>query len=204
MYKQLENADYLIDGNMLYINGTETYMPGILNKTLHAMEIITTKLNIEYDFILRTNASTVINYIELYNFIETSSFDLQNNYYYIGNFLNLSWLDPPRGIIDNTYHGTKYSEGVFILINKLLALNIINNSHKLVRNIIDDVSIGQYINTLDIVHCTNINNRILVNHINFNNNLSYIAFLNHSNKDNRVIDVSNFKFQIEHLIMKPA
>ena len=64
VYKKLElELEYILNGNILYINGEETYIPGILNKTVHAMEILTYKLNIEYDFILRTNCIHIINHI---------------------------------------------------------------------------------------------------------------------------------------------
>ena len=69
-FKNLNGQEYLIDGNILYIHGEETFLPGVLNKTLDAMKVITNNLNIQYDFILRSNASTVINYYSLFRYIE--------------------------------------------------------------------------------------------------------------------------------------
>lgn len=202
VYTKLENVDYIIEGNTLFINGEETYMPGILDKTLCAMDIITTKLNIEYDFILRANASVVINYIELFSYLKTAQFDFLNNNYYIGPYNTLGWIDPKNGIIDTTYYGTRFCGGAFILLNKQLVLNIIHNSTKLLRNLIDDVSIGQYINTLDNVHQIDIKDCVLFNHNNYNKYESYIALINNTNKDNRMIDVCNFMFQVDDIITK--
>jgi len=116
-YKNLNGTQYLIDGNTLYIDGEELYIPGILQKTLTAMEIITNKLNIDYDFILRTNASAVLNYYEIFKYIE----DLYNEKnLYIGLFGELSWYDPGCGIIDNTYHGTRYCGEVLNYLKKTL------------------------------------------------------------------------------------
>jgi hypothetical protein len=205
MYKKLDNLEYLIDGNMLYINGEETYIPGILNKTLSAMEIITTKLNIEYEFILRTNASTVIDYYELFKYLNRHNFDIENKYYYIGFYYNLSWYDYKNGIYDNTYHGTRFCNGTFMLINKRLILNIVNNSEKLLRNLIDDVSIGQYINTVDNVEEIDIKELSLFNYDNFVRDIPYISYLNNRNKHWRTIDVIHFRHQtkiIEESILK--
>lgn len=196
MYKKLYCEDYLIDGNMLYINGDETYMPGILNKTIAAMEIITTKLNIDYDFILRTNASTVINYIELFKYLNSYDFTLDKQHYYIGPYYNLSWYDYHNGIIDNTHHGTRFCSGTCMLINKSLIINIINNKEKLLLNLIDDVSIGQYINTVENVHEIDIKELTLFNYDHFLREIPYILYLNNLNKNNRVIDVVHFRHQV--------
>ena len=197
VYKKLElELEYILNGNILYINGEETYIPGILNKTVHAMEILTYKLNIEYDFILRTNCSTVINFQQCINYINTLNINIDTKYY-IGPYNCLTWYDHTNGIIDNTYHGTRFCGGAFILINKPLVLDIINNKDKLVYTLIDDVSIGQYINTIP-----NIIEICVKDNINFNykdniNNINFLAYFNNTNKLNRIIDVNNFKTQID-------
>ena len=48
---------------MIYIKGEETFIPGILEKTLLAIKI--SSKNFTYDYIVRTNISTLVNYIKL-------------------------------------------------------------------------------------------------------------------------------------------
>lgn len=200
IYKKLDKLDYLIEGNILYINGDETYMPGILDKTLLAMEIITNKLNIDYDFILRTNASTVIDYFELYNYLNSCDINVNENYYYIGTYYHLNWYDYKNGIIDNTYHGTRFCSGTFTMINKLLTINIINNNDKVLRNLIDDVSIGQYVNTVNNVKEIDVRDFALFKYEEYSKDKKYISYLNNTNKEDRIIDVMNFKYQINTII----
>ena len=61
-YKEDLQEEYVIEDDMIYIKGAETYVPGILEKTIKVFEI--TK-NMEYDFLLRSNISTVIDYSKL-------------------------------------------------------------------------------------------------------------------------------------------
>lgn len=199
-YKNLSDCEYIIDENILYINGCETYIPGILNKTISAFEIITNKLNIEYDFMLRTNASAVINFYELYDYVNKVE-KSDTNYYYIGPFNNLSWFDYKNGIIDNKYHGTNYCGGAFILLNNLLVINIIYNKEKLVNNVIDDVSIGQYINSIKNVEMVCVKDKInLMIDQTKEQGQRLLAYVNNRNKHNRSIDVNNFKNQIHDII----
>lgn len=197
MYKNLNGMPYLIDGNILYIHGEETYMPGLLQKTLEAMDIVTNKLNIAYDFILRTNVSTVINYYELLKHLEDLEYD-KNGFSYIGPFGTLSWYDPHCGIVDNKYHGTRYCGGGLVLLNKKLVLNMIKNKEKFVTTIIDDVSIGQYINSLKNVNEICIKEKIVLN-ASQSNNKHAISYSNNTNKNNRYIDVMYFREQIKSI-----
>ena len=48
--------------DILYIYGKETYIPGILDKTIQAFDIIHNKMKIPYDFIFRTNISTFVHF----------------------------------------------------------------------------------------------------------------------------------------------
>jgi hypothetical protein len=200
IYKNLDKLDYLVEGNLLYINGDETYMPGILDKTLLAMEIVTNKLNIEYDFILRTNASTVIDYFELYDYLKNCDINVNEHYYYIGTYYNLTWYDYKNGIIDDTYHGTRFCSGTFTMINRLLTINIINNNDKILRNLIDDVSIGQYVNTVKNVKEIDIRDLALFRCEEYSTDKKYISYLNNTNKEDRIVDVINFKCQINSII----
>ena len=196
MYKNLNGLEYLIDGNMLYIHGEETILPGLLTKTLVAMDIVTNKLNLQYDFIIRTSASTALNYHEIVYYME--DLNITSKYSYIGYFNFLNYYHKEFGIIDNTYFGTRYCGGSFMIFNKALALNMIKNKEKFVTSIIDDVSIGQYINTLENVTEIDVKDRMHVGS-NFDINKSFLGYCNNQYKLDRNIDVNNFKEQINNL-----
>ena len=192
-YKPL-NVDYIIDNNIIYINGTESYVPGMLQKTIKAMDIITNKLKIEYDFLIRTSVPTCINFKEINKYLNSLNFE-KDKYYFIGQPNKLQWLNPDLGIIDNTYFGTEYFEGVFLIYNKLLIQNLINA--KLNYSIADDVSIGYYINSL--TNCIKIELKYKLCYNNLNFNLNYLAYPNNQNKQDRNIDISNMEYQINKL-----
>ena len=200
MYKNLNGLEYLIDGNMLYIHGEETFLPGLLTKTLEAMDIATNKLNLQYDFIIRGNASIVIDYHETLSYLE--DLKVTNDFNYIGNLMTLAWYDNYCGITDNTYFGTRYCGGAFMLFNKELVLNMIQNKDKFVTSVIDDVSIGQYINRLENVAEIDITDRIQYYSNLDDNTASFYAYCNNKNKHDRIIDVNNFKKRINYLCEK--
>ena len=62
------NSEYLIKNNILFFKGKETFNPGITTKTIKAIKFI--QDNFEYDYIVRSNISTVINFSELFRFLE--------------------------------------------------------------------------------------------------------------------------------------
>ena len=63
--------EYIFDGDIIRIKGNETYLPGILEKTIKAI-IIT--LNINYKYLVRSKISTIINFDKLYNYLERCVF----------------------------------------------------------------------------------------------------------------------------------
>jgi hypothetical protein len=194
-YKQL-NVEYIIDNNIIYINGTESYVPGMLQKTIKAMDIITNKLKIEYDFLIRTSVPTCINFKEVELYLKQLS--LKNELYFIGQPNELQWLDPIQGITDTKYFGTKYFEGVFVIYNKKLVQILIKAEFD--YSIAEDVSIGYYINNISEVTKIELKEKLCYN--NFNFNLNYFAYPNNQNKQDRNIDILNMEFQINELHKK--
>jgi len=53
--------DYLLKDNILYIKGIETYTPGILQKTISALEYFKNDIP-NYSYIVRSNISTIIRF----------------------------------------------------------------------------------------------------------------------------------------------
>jgi hypothetical protein len=129
--------DITIVDNIIYIPGDETYTPGILDKTIKAIDYCVNILKIDYDYMVRSNISTVIDFNKL--IIPDNNIDI----------LYASPLtDYSRQL--NTYDGMNnlltqkvlYASGTSIILNKLGVDYLLNNSNKLNMKIVDDVAIG--------------------------------------------------------------
>lgn len=82
-YNEELDKEYEIKDKIIYIKGKETFIPGILEKTIKVFEICN-ELGIEYDYIIRSNISTIINYPSLQQYLLVNTF---NKYDYIGCML---------------------------------------------------------------------------------------------------------------------
>jgi hypothetical protein len=132
---------YVITGDRLRVRGTESYM-GILQKTLVAFEAaLKTQFGFEFDYIVRTNLSTVFNFKLLY---EQLSKMPQNNVYTGGIMMTLKWLDPRGGIVDQSLFGTPFFQGTCIVLSRDVVQTIVENKNSIRTDIIDDVSIGHF------------------------------------------------------------
>lgn len=148
-YKFDENIrdDYELNDYILNIKGSETFIPGILDKTIKAFKFIND--NYKFDYVIRSNISTIIDFNLLTKYLE-------NNYTDYGGGMKLSLykIETSYGIHDSTYFGTEYASGTSIIISRKVIENIINNQNKLLYTFIDDVALGIYISN-------NINNIII-------------------------------------------
>lgn len=124
--------EYIIDdiNNIMYINGHESFIPGILNKTISAIEYC--NKNIDYDYIIRSNISTIIDFSKL-----NLNHDFMSCYP-----IELQWIDPKAGIHNNNLIGTKFASGTSIIMSKKSILYLLEHKHELDTTVIDDVSIG--------------------------------------------------------------
>ena len=137
-YKEDLQEEYMIEDDMIYIKGTETYIPGILEKTIKAFEI--TK-NMEYDFLLRSNISTVIDYSKLDNILYKIPDDV---IYAGGSSLLHNWIDDKCGI--HKIYNIPFILGTSIILKREGVHKLINNKNVLSEKIIDDVAIGLFFN----------------------------------------------------------
>lgn len=140
-----ENYKYDRIKNILIIKGNETYLPGILDKTIKAFKYVETIENIngvKYDYIIRSNISTVINFDKLCKELVNKPVS------YGGGFrmkIFKGWRDHPGGIIDDRYEGVEYASGTSIIISRDLLNKMLKKINLIDYNVIDDVSIGQFI-----------------------------------------------------------
>jgi hypothetical protein len=63
-------SEYEIEGNDLTVKSVESYVPGILDKTILSMEVMMPRLQ-EFDFVLRTNLSSFYVFPRLVDFVKT-------------------------------------------------------------------------------------------------------------------------------------
>lgn len=117
---------YVYKNDTLLIRGKESYIPGILDKTVLALKYFKHNLN-EYDYVVRSNISTIIR------------FDL------LSEELNKNPVDYGSGLCieDN---GIKFCSGTSIIMSRQTVKELLERTHLLDRTI-DDVSIGVLIQT---------------------------------------------------------
>jgi hypothetical protein len=124
---------YALKDNTLLIKGEETYIPGILQKTVNALEYFKPTLN-EYDYVIRSNISTIIQFDKL-------SDELQINPVQYG--CGLCWGIEHVG--KKEHLGNIYSSGTSIILSSETVVRILENKEFIDETVIDDVSIGKLI-----------------------------------------------------------
>lgn len=123
---------------ILHLRGTETYVPGILDKTIDAMAYALDRYPTA-TMIVRSNASTVLDFPSLLK--EVNGYPGRIDYG--GGMLNtLAWLDPAAGVVDKTWWGTPYASGTCIFLSRAYAEKMVQERSLLRRNLVDDLSIG--------------------------------------------------------------
>lgn len=131
-----DGSTYLKD-DILYITGTETYVPGILDKTIKAFTYFQNK-NDNYDYVIRTNISTIVNFDLLLK-------ELKNNSISYGGGLinNFNWeYYYTNKILDASYQGTVYASGTAIIMSWDFFIKFLSKKEYIDYRIIDDVAIG--------------------------------------------------------------
>jgi hypothetical protein len=148
-YKKFENVrtiyykytdiseEYYLQDNILHIKGTESFIPGVLDKTIKAFEyMVQNKILDNYDVVVRSNISTVINFDLLTNY-----FQFKGVPYYAGAKVeNLQWEG--GGITDHKWFGTQFACGISIILSNDAVRYMIQNKENIRMDIIDDVSIA--------------------------------------------------------------
>jgi hypothetical protein len=132
-----------LDNDILQIRGEETYVPGILQKTVRAFEYFQDDID-QYDYIIRSNITSIINFYNLTENLERESLDSPINYGSTSIY-ELQWTDPKSGIHDKTYFGTRYASGTNIILSVPSVHSIVRNQDKIDYSVVDDVAIGLFV-----------------------------------------------------------
>jgi mannosyltransferase OCH1-like enzyme len=140
--EQMEHI--VIKDNIIYIKGSESYI-NILLKTLEALEYINTHFKNKYDFVVRSNISTIINLDNLYKYLLSCP---DTNLYTGGTVESLQWLLQPYEISEkkqenrNDYYGLKYIQGTGIIMSNDVVNKILKIKENIEYDIVDDVKLG--------------------------------------------------------------
>jgi hypothetical protein len=126
------------ENDMFLIKGVETYLPGILEKTITTFKYFKEMIeNEKYDYILRTNISTIIVMDNFLNELEKCPID------YGGGRIGVLWnLDIASGINDRRWFGTKFASGTNLLFSREAYLKMLEKIELIDYTIIDDISIA--------------------------------------------------------------
>ena len=189
-----ENIEFLDDikDNIIKYHEKESYIPGILKKTIYGFEYI--DQNCPYDYILRTNISSFFIYDRLVSLITT--------------FKEEQFFSGPVGgghtVINNQYIKFDFVSGSAIYLSKDLVKDLIFNKGKLEYNYIDDIAISRYFinlqktnqNRYDIVNIKkkyDINLKLILKKINENNHYHIRV----KTLDRAVYDIMIFNYLVE-------
>jgi hypothetical protein len=201
-----QNETVVKCGNKLIVKGNETYL-NITYKTMTALNYIINECKNNYDYIIRSNISTLININKLCDFLnECPKYNL-----YTGSvLLNLQWFDEPFGINAETnalYNliGLRFIRGNSIIMSIDVVICMLNNISNLNYKIVDDVTFGLFLrnyrpdiyNNIDCIKlCQCSNNK-------YDDNSVFIRNKLFDNKNiDRVYDIE-FMDDIVHFFYKP-
>jgi hypothetical protein len=124
---------------MFEIKAKDTYVPGLLDKTMKALKYFINK--IDFDFVVRTNSSTVIDMEEL----KKTLGEIQQKDVYGGHVFRAIWMNEVGGITPEVFQkieGTEFVSGTSLILSVSMCLYLLNNEHLLDYSIVDDVAIG--------------------------------------------------------------
>ena len=133
--------DYVLQNDdLLLIKGSETYVPGILDKTVKALQYV--HLHFLFSgYVIRSNISTIVDFEKLFTepAMRLRSFD------YGGPSLVLDWTSPRDGLRDDSLSGLHYISGTCILMSERFLLDLVaHHAARLDTSLIDDVALGVY------------------------------------------------------------
>jgi hypothetical protein len=131
-----DTVEFDRDAMTIYVKGEETYIPGILNKTMEAIRAI----GLEYDFVWRTNLSSVLDFDGLLRYCRClnplSARGLRCVFY--AGYTGLADVTTNKDIDSNI----RFASGSGFLLSREAVQYLIDNEALLRRDLIDDVAIG--------------------------------------------------------------
>ena len=125
------DVPYKIEDSVIWFRGEETYIPGIADKTVLAMEVLKPRLK-EFDFVLRTNLSSFVIFPRLLEFLKT--LPKTGLYYACEN--KILRKDEPY---------IPFGSGAALIFSPDVVEMMVRDKHKLIgKDLIDDVLFGWF------------------------------------------------------------
>lgn len=138
LFSENQVEPYRLDGNILYIKGTETYVPGITDKTKKAIQYFKDDYN-KYNYLIRTNVSTIINFDLLVNELDKTPIDYGSG---------LTW-HLEKVVLENdkreVIYDVNYASGTSIIMSRKVVDKLIQNIENIKLDTIDDVALGIFV-----------------------------------------------------------
>ena len=177
--------------DILHIPGKETYIPGILDKTIEAYKYYYNDNN-TYDYIIRSNISTVINFKLLMLYL------IKNPFQYGGGMIIAThWEDNDNGVISRKYWQTPYVSGTAIIMSHEMFNKFMSKIDFIDHKQIDDAAIGRLmLDQFPDIKVHDINHFLHVDDDNINNE---DVFFYRNKSDDRKKDVKNMKYIVNKL-----
>lgn len=180
---------YEMEGNLLKIKGTESYLPGILDKTVKAMEYVVDN-KYDCDYLVRSNISTIVDFELLDKELSKKPIE------YGGGLINeLRMIDKSGGIVDETYFGLKYASGTAIVFSKNILDQVMAKRDKINYKLIDDVAIGLLMRDELKKPAEQVGSFLVVSDASEIGKKSYVFYRNRSS--NRETDVKNMRMIVK-------
>ena len=137
-FKEDLNSEYLIENEMIYIKGKESFLGGILDKTLKTLDLFKDS---DYDYVVRTNISSVIDFESLSNWLYYNPMDYGGPFNYSG----CNQVDSDGLTQENfeKYKNVPFVGGNCIVMSLKFVRSLLEIKNEILHlGIIDDVSIG--------------------------------------------------------------
>lgn len=195
-----QSDDIIVKDDVIFVKGKENYT-NILFKTIESLSYINNTIPDKYDFIVRSNVSTIINLDNLYNYLLSIP---NKNVYTGGKVETLRWLLQTYEISEkkqekrNDYYGLKYIQGTEIIISNDVVEEILKIKENIEYDIVDDVKLGIIIRDYFPEIYEKIDNHIMPK-ISYNNYEENSVFIRNRSFE-RKMDIHRMRYIIDSKI----
>jgi hypothetical protein len=195
-FDEEQSEEIRVVDDIIYVKGKESHI-NILYKTMKAFDFIINTQKQIYDYVVRSNMSTIINFKNLYTYLDRSP----KTMFYSGGFiLTLLWPLAPYEICQDrqndrySYYGLKFVQGTSIILSKDVINTILN--HDIEYDIVDDVKIAILVKEILFEAYQNFESIELAksSYSNFTEDNVFIRNVN----DNREADICNMENIIQN------
>ena len=132
-----QSKPIMIEKDIMYVQGKENMIPGVLDKSIQALEYCVNQ-NIPFDYFVRSNISTFIHY-ERFPFIELVSNTTLHN---TSTSVLRVYLPSSTYQVGVNHIGFRHSQGTNIILSREATLYLLEHKNKLDRTVIDDIAIN--------------------------------------------------------------